>query len=344
MAVEQSKPIGAGTAVSVYARTSGQSEQPRPWPAAGETMQLRYAEAVGEALRADTAQGLSLWLSGAGAWSRSLSPGDVLLVRILKAEPRMEVELLSQAPSGGAPAKPPAGEQEPAAMRWDQAGMQSLALHKPDTAMLAATWQALLRRHGQSLQVPRSNESTASTGAGGLVPIATAAQPEALELMGSALVKPWLFPVYAWGGLPLMVRVFEAHGQDALRWVRSPGRRRLGLVVLRLELSLAGLGHVLMQVHAPAPGAIAFLLHVDSEAALPLLRQALSPLVVALARAGLRLVRCRLSAGPVGAAYGWAVRPPPWGDAMALTSDVFRAASEAVTLLVLHWPQEDAAR
>jgi len=310
-------------------------------------MQLRYAEAVGDALRADTAQGLSLWLSGAATWGRSLLPGDVLLVRILKAEPRMEVELLSRAPGAGTSARPEAGEGEAAAMRWDQAAMQSLARHQPDTAMLAATWQALLRRHGQSMQPVRLADSPPG-GAAGPMPAAPAAAGTMLTTIpvpvDGSLPKPWLFPLYAWGGLPLMARVFQAHGHGNLRWDRVPHRRRSLPVVLRLELSLAGLGHVLIQVHAPAPGAIAFLLHVDSEAALLPLRQALSPLVGRLSLAGLMLVQCRLTAGPAGAAQGWAVRPPPWADAMALTSDVFRAASEAVTLLVLRWPQDELSR
>ncbi|MDF1484229.1 flagellar hook-length control protein FliK [Ramlibacter sp. H39-3-26] len=473
----------AARAVAAYARALLPSELPQAQrPAVGETLRLQFAEALGNTLRADTAQGLSLWLSGAGAWGRSLSSGDVLLVRVLSAEPRMEVEILSQAPGNtrdGAGGRSADGrEHEPPAMRWDQAAMQSLARRQaPDTAMLAATWQALLRKLGYALRnslaggaapsdapamgqrgpvfpslqalvgaraggaaalllpgagaalptgagaamvaLPGANAAAgpaqgARAGAGALALTApdegglavlpppagragaampaqgadavavlpgrtepppasaaplpgmrAAAAAVPLEWMAvapgveqpasapSAFASPWTVPVLAWGGLPLMLRVVDVladeapppGGGDAQQRLRQRRRR----TVLHIELELPQLGRVAIQVHAPAAGAIALQLDVEDEAALPLLRQSLSFLIAALARAGLRLVRCRFSASRAQA--GWVaaaaaahmVFAPRWEDAMAITSDVFRAAAEVVTLLSLHWPAPAAA-
>ncbi|WCM93803.1 hypothetical protein M5C99_03485 [Acidovorax sp. NCPPB 2350] len=292
----------------------------------GETLRLRFAEAVGDVLRAETPQGMSLWLSGAGRWAGALSPGDLLMVRVLATAPRLEVEVVHP-PAPAAPAAGPSpweGDADPLprALRWDQAAAQAMARNgPPDTALLAASWQALLRREAHALRE------------------AVAHAPADLPLLpGPGAEKHWAWPVLAWAALPLLLRVFDVADDpaaDAGTPDRPRPRGRGRRTVLCLDLRWAHWGRVLVQLHALQPGALALRLHAEDAQRLPLLRALVPRIAAALAATGLRLVRCQVTAGaipphghPSGPAW-----PPRWQDAMSLTSDVFRAAAEAVTVL-----------
>ena len=106
--------------------------------------------------------------------------------------------------------------------------------------------------------------------------------------------------------------------------------RRRGKVALRVELIIIGIGRVLIQME-PSGDGVLLELAADEEAALRHLRLALPEIADAVRRAGLRLVRCRLSrqlhAQRVHGNY------PMQAGAASLSLPLFRAMAEVALLL-----------
>ena len=101
---------------------------------------------------------------------------------------------------------------------------------------------------------------------------------------------------------------------------------------MRLALDMPMLGRLVVQLQL-APGGVWMAMAVEQEAALPCIQAALPEFTVALAQAGLRLLRWRLERG---AGHGAAFATPPLmlppGPA-ALAPALFRAAAEVVLVL-----------
>lgn len=293
-------------------------------PAAGETLRLAYAETHGDDLLVATGDGRTLRLTGLAVLGQELAEGDVLLARVLSNAPTLELELLG----GVTPQSAPAGfshvAAEQASMRLDQAALRQISWAPPDAAALASSWRALVHGQwrGESLQA-----SAALPGA--YQPRLPGPMRDADPAAGpGAAAERWTFPVYAWGGLQMMLRLVAADPDDE----RAP-RRQPRKLALRLELKLPGLGRVALQVQWVA-GGIQLSLAAEEAAALEVLRDLLPEMAAALARGGLRLLRASLDLGlsrldAVAVPEAWL----PQGPAAAVPPGLFRAAAEVAVLL-----------
>src|SRR6218665_2485177 len=130
---------------------------PRGSPSAGETVHFALGDAVLDDVFATTADGLSLRLGGLGAMARSLTPGDVLLVRVLATSPRLELALFeTPARADGAPTG------TPKAMQPDQLAQRQMSWRPPDAGALAQSWRSLvLGQIGQDLRFPMQPSAAA---------------------------------------------------------------------------------------------------------------------------------------------------------------------------------------
>lgn len=292
-------------------------------PAAGETMHLTYAETVGDDLLVATSDGRTLRLTGLAAVGQELTDGDVLLVRVLRNSPDLELELFGSVSRQGRPAMTPMSAEQ-AAMRFDQAALRQISWRSPDPAVLATSWRALV--HGQ-WRGEALHETPAGLGAGAYLPFVSDPVRE-MTSGGCAPVERWAFPVYAWGGLPMMLRLVGADPDEA----RATPRLRTRAMALRLDLTLPGMGRVTVQVQWIS-GGIQLSLAAEDANALEYLRERLPEMATALARCGLQLLRCRLNQGLPGLEAN-TLPALPQGPAAAVPPGLFRAAAEVIVLLV----------
>lgn len=304
------------------ARGAGTRQQA---PTAGEMLRLAYADTLDGDPVMTTGDGRSLRLAGLGALGQELSEGDVLLVRVLSSAPNVELELFGSVSrhARSVPQQQPAPEQ--AAMRFDQAALRQIAWRAPDAGALAMSWHALV--HGQW----RGN-TTSVPGAGVRATATPAPLPAGVPAeMNQGNFVPagrWTFPVYVWGGLPMLLRLVVADADDE----HPRPRARRPALRLELNLDLPGLGRIAVQVEWMT-GGIQLSLWVEDAAAVVPLRDQLPDMAAAIARSGLHLLRCRLN-------QGWPavdVRPIPSGmlpqGPAAAPPELFRAAAEVVLLL-----------
>jgi hypothetical protein len=293
---------------------------------AGELLQLAFSETLGDDLLAATADGRSMRLMGIGSLAQQLSEGDVLLVRVLAGSPNLELEVFGTLPRSGASAPQMSGwPTEQAAMRVDQLVMRQIAWQAPDPVALAANWRALV--HGRWRSEGARPASAAELLASGYGRMDATGDDEATQFPLPPQADRWTFPVYAWGGLQLMLRLVEAEDGDE----GSPASRRLRRFALRIELRLPGLGRVTMQVRSIV-GGIELTLAAERAEALAPLRDLVPDMAAAMTRADLRLVRCHLAHGtlPQESAPSLALQA---GPAPVVAPGLFRAAAEVVVLL-----------
>lgn len=117
-------------------------------PAVGDLLRLRLAAAQGDDLLLTDGAGFALRLQGMANAQGGLRPGDVLLLRVLSAGPRLELAYVGTAGQGAAPAGAAAPGTEPAlrplteqaAMRPDQSALRRIALQLPEAAALGEAW------------------------------------------------------------------------------------------------------------------------------------------------------------------------------------------------------------
>ncbi|HSD40219.1 MAG TPA: flagellar hook-length control protein FliK [Rhodocyclaceae bacterium] len=301
-------------------------------PAAGETMRLTYADTVGDDLLVSAGDGRTLRLTGLANLGQELSEGDVLLVRVLSSMPNLELELFGSLTRQGRPTGQPMPAAEPASMRFDQAALRQVSWRAPDPAVLATSWRALVHGQLRGQLHGQFHAEGLQAGATGLVSgayLSHASDPGREIVSGNfRAMERWAFPVYAWGGMPMMLRLVSADQEEEEQ--RAP-RERPRSLALRLDLDLPGLGRVALQVQW-ITGGIQLSLAVADPAALEPLRDLLPEMTKALARAGLRLLRCRLSQGLPG--FDAAPSALPQGAAAAVPPGLFRAAAEVVVALI----------
>ncbi len=107
-------------------------------PSPGETAKLIFEETSGGDLLA-TLDGIMVRLTGVAEWSQGLQPGDTLLIRVLRTEPSLQIELYGPPPPRGDVRT--ALRLDQAAMRVDQAALRQVAWHTENGVALAKTWQ-----------------------------------------------------------------------------------------------------------------------------------------------------------------------------------------------------------
>lgn len=310
-------------------------------PAPGESLLLTYSDAEGADLVATMSNGTALRLVGPGRWQRDLQPGDMLRVRVLASEPMLELEL-DGAPIRSASSNADAADADAssmnrhAAMRLDQAALRQMAWQAPNAAALALSWRDLARQRwgGRVSMHEMAGETSAAT-------LTTMLGPAPFREPSSALPPPllerWLLPVYAWGGMQMLLGLVENEEEDGSS--ARPRQRRSA--ALRLELAPAALGRVVLQVHW-LPGGIELLIAVEHPEAAQHVHDALPIITAALSRAGLRLTRFRLRQGSAAVSM---LRDAP-GPSHANFADqaaslaLFRALAEAAVVLLQVVPEE----
>ena len=210
---------------------------------------------------------------------------------------------------------------------------RQLVWQPPDAAQLAASWRVMVKTYGEQYAALQEQAR------GQHVPgnLFMADQQPALLREGprpplTVDSEAWRFAVYGWGGQRLLLRVLASDEDEET----TPRRR--GKVALRVELLIAGIGRVVIQME-PAGDGVLLELAAEAESALHHLRQALPGIADAVRRAGLRVVRCRLNrqlhAQRVHGNY------PMQAGAASLSLPLFRAMAEVALLLTQ--PEAEAA-
>jgi hypothetical protein len=224
---------------------------------------------------------------------------------------------------------------DPAAMHPNQVFLsRQLVWAPPDTASMASSWlvmvhtyaqqRAALQQQANGQHVPSSLFMADHTPA--MLREGRGAAPLVTEL------EPWRFAVYAWGAEQLVLRVVskEADGED------DHPRRRGPRVALRLELMLPGIGRVVIQMEPVGTGV---LLEVGAQqsSAMQHMREMLPQLAATVSRAGLTIIRCRLTREVPLAAHHY----PERAQLAVLTPAVFKAMAEVAVLLSSPQPPDD---
>jgi len=338
MSLESLAVVGHATPVRSLSGTDPRSNTP------GEPAPQTPAD--GEPL-GSTADGQLLKLSGLGSQGRELVAGDVLMVKVLSTQAGLEVALFGGATRGAAPTM----EQEQAAMRPDQgAWMRQMVSRPPDALALAASWRTTMLSQLQQLGAPQVGADAASDpgawASAGLAVLRSSDFPGNGHAPGDGRPgfgdNPWLLTAYAFGGLRVLLRLLVVDpdsGND------PPAKRRATTIALRLALVLPDLGGVVVQLQLVSDSAMVDLVAEHAEALQPL-RERLPAVASGIARAGLRVLRCRVSGGLIGIGGSSALPMPTSahaagqalaqalrsfltpGDALPLA--LFRAAAEVV--------------
>jgi hypothetical protein len=294
---------------------------PRP----GESLLLTYEAAEGTDLLATLSNGMSVRLTGPALWRGELQPGDILRAKVLSTDRGLELELEGAVFRGVAEQEVADADLSPmsrhAAMRMDQAALRQMAWQAPDAAALASSWrQMALERWVGRLPDPDAGSAGAKTTMMGPPPFR---EPAATWMPPG--VNQWQFPVYAWGGMQMLLGRVDS--EDA----KSPGKRRRTLI-LRLELAPLALGRVALQVQWVASGILLEIAVEHAEAA-TIVRDALPTIVAAMLRAGLRLTSFRLTQGAV-AVSGFSDTPRLQVATQPSSLSLFRALAETAVVLL----------
>lgn len=330
-------PVLPGRPAGAPAREAA-STMPRP-PAQGETLRLTLnAEdgtwsATGQEGQPVRLAAILLGQDGLADGLSSLSPGDVLMVKVLATSPRLELARLSTAPDGllaeprhasstflGAGGPPPA-------MRPDQAAISRMSWAPPDAEALAMHWQVSV------LAMIRKALGGRATDTG------WPALPQALTQASAHTALPplerWLFPAHAWAGLPLALHLLPPDRDKPSRR-RTPRRPGWGL---RVAGMLPGIGQVEVQTQMVGDG-IELTILAEDDAVLRLLREASALIGDAVTRAGQRLLACRwmtqLPAEDAEAGLAFApsvIESPTLAPLASPPGGLFRASAEVLVTL-----------
>lgn len=273
-------PVLPGRPAGATAREDG---TPPRLPAQGETLRLTLNAADGT-WSATSQEGQPVRLAatlleheGLGA---DLSPGDVLMVKVLATSPRIELARLGPAPASvsaqathstaflGTGGPPPA-------MRPDQVAISRMNWAPPDAEALAVHWQVSV------LALIRKALGGRPTDSG------WPALTQAASQVGLPPMERWLFPAHAWAGLPLALHLLPPGRPRAFR-TRAPRRSGWGLRVAGL---LPGIGRVEVQTQM-AGDCVELTILAEDDAVLRLLRDASALIGDAVTRSGQRLLGC----------------------------------------------------
>lgn len=262
-----------------------------------------------------------------------LSPGDVLMVKVLATSPRLELARVASTINGWN-AEPEHSHAflgkggPPPAMRPDQAAISRMSWAPPDAESLAMQWQVSVLAQIRKALGGRATDTN--------LPALPAAWPSSLPLGTQPPLERWLFPAHAWAGLPLALHLLPPgrHKMPRQRAGRRPG---WGLRVAGL---LPGIGQVELQTQMVADGVeLTILAHDD--AVLRLLREASALLADVVMRAGQQLTACRwttqLPAEEAEDSPGFALAVPldPAPEPMPACppSSLFRAGAEVLVAM-----------
>lgn len=213
------------------------------------------------------------------------------------------------------------------AMRPNQLFARQLTSHPPDAAMMAASWQVMVRAYGQQraawLEQSKGQHVPASLFMADHNPSAVREGRPGLPLVTE--MEPWRFAVFAWGTERLVLKVVVREDEEADR-----RQRRRARVALRLELMLQGLGRVVIQVEPTSTKGVLMEVGAAHTSAMQYMREALPQLAALVNRYGLTVVRCHLRR--TIPASGPELDPTPAHTAL-LTAPLFKAMADIAVLL-----------
>jgi hypothetical protein len=206
--------------------------------------------------------------------------------------------------------------------------LRQMVWHTPDTSMLAASWQVMVRTYSeQRAALQQQNE-------GRHVPASLfmADPPPPVMRDGrpyAGLVSEldaWRFAVYAWGAEKLTLRVVARDpGQDG-----PDQRRRRPRVAVRLELNSAEMGKVVVQME-PAESGVLLEIGAHTNEGMQQMRALLPEIASIIGRCGLQIIRARLmrELSPVNPLDN----DPTRTQIALLSSAIFKAMAEVAVFL-----------
>jgi len=227
---------------------------------------------------------------------------------------------------------------DPAAMRPNQVFLsRQLVWQPPDTAMMAASWQVMVRTYGEQraawLEQAAGRHVPSSLFMADHTPTAMRdgrpGQPLVTEM------EPWRFAVYAWGAERLVLKVIVKDDDEYER-----DRRKRTRVALRLELMLPGVGRVVIQMEPAGGNGVVIEVGAAQTSAMQHMRELLPRVAATVSRSGLTILRCRLrrELPPSSGEHAYPTRL----HTAALTQAIFRAMAELAVLLSQPMPPDDA--
>ena len=208
--------------------------------------------------------------------------------------------------------------------------LRQLVWHHPDTSILAASWQVMVRTYSEqraALQQQHDGRHVPASLFMADVPPPVLRDGRPHPGMVSEL-DAWRFAVYAWGAEKLILRVVARDpGQD------GPGqeqRRRKPRVAVRLEMHLPELGKVVLQIE-PSENGIVLEIGAASHPAMQRMRELLPRIATIIGHCGLQIVRARLmrELAPVNPFEN----DPSQAQVALLTAPVFKAMAEVAVFL-----------
>ncbi|MQA17904.1 hypothetical protein GEV01_00095 [Rugamonas sp. FT103W] len=227
---------------------------------------------------------------------------------------------------------------DPAAMRPNQVFLsRQLVWQPPDTQMMAASWQVMVRTYGEQraawLEQASGQHVPSSLFMADHTPSAMRDGRPGLPLVTE--MEPWRFAVYAWGAERLVLKVIVKDDEEQER----NNRRRRSRVALRLELMLPGVGRVVIQMEPATGNGVVLEVGAAQTSAMQHMREMLPQLAATVSRSGLTILRCRLRRE----------LPPSSGEhshptrlhTAALTQAIFKAMAELAVLLSQPLPPDE---
>ncbi|WP_444844206.1 hypothetical protein [Duganella caerulea] len=227
---------------------------------------------------------------------------------------------------------------DPAAMRPNQVFLsRQLVWQPPDTQMMAASWQVMVRTYAEQraawLEQASGQHMPSSLFMADHTPAAMREGRPGLPLVTE--MEPWRFAVYAWGAERLVLKVIVKEDEEQDR----TNRRRRPRVALRLELMLPGVGRVVIQMEPATGNGVALEVGAAQTSAMQHMREMLPQLAATVSRCGLTILRCRLRR-ELPTISGEHTHPTRAHTA-ALTQAIFKAMAELAVLLSQPLPPDD---
>lgn len=213
------------------------------------------------------------------------------------------------------------------AMRPNQLFSRQLTWHPPDAAMMAASWQVMVRTYGQQraawLEQAKGQHVPSSLFMADHNPSAVREGRPGLPLVTE--MEPWRFAVFAWGAERLVLKVVVRDDEESDARARKRTR-----VALRLELMLPSVGRVIIQLEPASSNGVLMEVGAAHTSAMQYMREALPQLAALVNRFGLTVVRCHLRRViPAGGAE----QIPTAAHTALLTAPLFKAMAEMAVLL-----------
>jgi hypothetical protein len=218
---------------------------------------------------------------------------------------------------------------DPAAMRPNQVFLsRQLVWQPPDTALMAASWQAMVRTYSEQraawLEQTTGQHLPASLFLSDQIPAGSRDGRPGLPLLTE--MEPWRFAVYAWGDRRLVLRVVVIDDDESERQ-----RRKRARAALRLELLLPEVGRVVIQLEPASGAGVVMEVGAAQTSAMQHMREILPQVAATVGRLGLTILRCRLrrELPPSSGEHPYPSRMQTAG----LTPAIFHAMAAVATLL-----------